>query len=358
MGLIDGFVLLGLFLVGLPLAALVGTLLGKLFGIPRLGGCLPGLVLFTIVFGVPVALALTGVPTVASVEAKQERVRVVGYTGHWYHSYRLVLHYKPPNVASADFTTRSPVSDSVTLNVSATRDAFDRARVGSKVAVVYLPYRPSIGRLADRSFVDLLSEIYALPDVRIGLLMMLAIGLAVWISARTPNFRLRYPVLKAVRVGIFTVCFLTAMTGMWLGFQNPSPVPESAVNDSADARVVTWRRIDITLFSLSNSNHSSSPLAQPFDVVELEFTPTALGQLVHAADAVDSGSVRGLEQGDVLRIRYDAGAPRTIRIQGGTRTYRAKNARDIGEQILFSMAVLLALFGISMWWARRKRTAP
>lgn len=351
MGLVDGFLLLGLFLFGLPLAAAVGTLLGKLFHVPRLGSWLPGLVLLVILFGFPVSLRVAGVRATAHVAEKREDVRVFGYTGTWYNNYNLVVRFKPPEASRADPTSRNSLSDSISLSIAATRELFDRARVGGTVSVVYLPFRPSIGKLADRSFVDLLREMLAVRDILLGLVLVLAVAVAVVLS----RWSTRNPSARTVRAFGFAVCFVTAIGAGWLGFQNPVSVPESAVNATAVGRIVQWRRVDRTLLSFSNSRRSSEPLAQPFDVVEVEFTPPLLNQVVHAADAIDSGSVGRFVSGAPLRIRYDARAPRTVRIDGGTRTYRAKNARGMVEQVLFVLIALLVLVGLSALWGLRKK---
>jgi hypothetical protein len=352
MGLVDGFVLLGLFLFGLPLAAVVGTLLGKLFHVPRLGSWLPGLVLLVILFGVPVALRVAGVRATARVQEKRERVTVFNYTGSWYNSYHLGVRFKPPEASRADPTSRSPMSDSIALNVAATRDLFDRARVGGTVDVVYLPFRPSIGRLAERSFVDLLREMLAVPDILLGLVALFATVVAIMLSNRS----LSNPTVRAARAILVGACLITIVGAGWLAYQNPTSIPESAVNTPGVGRVVQMRRVDRTLLSFSSPRNNSEPLAQPFDVVEVEFTPPILNQVVHAADAVDSGSVHGLGLGGLLPIRYDARSPRTIRITGGTRTFRVRNARSMAGQTLFVLTALLVLVGTSALMARRKKT--
>lgn len=351
MGLVDGFFLLGLFLFGLPLAAVVGTLLGKLLHMPRLGGFLPGLVLLVIIFGVPVALRVAGAPATALVEEKRERITVFPYTGTWYNSYNLVVRFKPPQASLADPSSRNGSRDSVRLSIAATRDLFDRARVGETVAVTYLPFRPSIGKLADRSFVDLLREMLAVRDIMLGIVLAAAIIVAVTFSSRSSV----NPAARAARYVVLAACFVAVIGAGWLGYQNPTSVSESAVNAATIARVVQVRRIDRTLFDFSNSDHSSAPLAQPFDVVEVEFTPPSVAQVVHAADAVDSGSVRGLALGAPVPIRYDAAVPRTIRIDGGTRTFRATNARMMGEQTGIALATLVVLGGLTIALSRRKK---
>jgi hypothetical protein len=350
MGLVDGFFLLGLFLFGLPLAAVVGSLLGRLLHMPRLGGCLPGLVLLVIIFGVPVALRVSGVPGTAQIAEKRESVTVLPYTGTWYNRYHLVLHYKPPGASLGDPTSRN-WTDSLSLSLAATRDIFDRARVGQTIGITYLPFRPSIGKLTERSFLDLIREMLSVRDILVGVVLVLGVIVAIAVSGRTPT----NPAARTVKYVVLAACLVTVLGAGWLGYQNPPSVSEYAVNAAAVGRVVQVRRIDRTLFDMSSSDHSSAPLAQPFDVIEVEFTPPMLAQVVHAADAVDSGTVRGLALGSPLSIRYDAAAPRTIRLDGGTRTYRATNAREMGEQTAIMLGALVILGGLSVVLSRRKR---
>jgi len=73
---------------------------------------------------------------------------------------------------------------------------------------------------------------------------------------------------------------------------------------------------------------------------------------VRATDAVDSGSVHGLDIGAPLSIRYAAATPRMVRIAGGTRTFRARNARGMLEQ----MAIVSGMLGVMLaFWAVMQR---
>lgn len=345
MGLVDGFLLLGVFFLGLPVAAVVGALLGRLLHLPRLAGCLPGLVLLTVLFGVPLSLRVAGVHGTAQVAERRESVKVLGYTGSSFNTYSLVLHFRPPGMSLADATTRITSGDSLRLSAKTTRDVFDRTTVGDVVDIVYLPFRPSIGKLADRSLLDLFREMLAVTEIALGLLVMLAIAATIALSRLT----LVRPALRRTRAVAIAACAVVIFGAGWLSYQNPRPVPESAVDASAVARIVGVQRIDRTLFSFDNSSssgRSSEKLVQPFDVVEVEFTPPSIGQVVRATDAVDSGSIHGLDIGAPLSIRYAAATPRMVRIAGGTRTFRARNARGMLEQtaILGGMLVVLLAF--------------
>ena len=353
MGLVDGFLLVGLFLVGLPLAAVVGRVLGRLLHVPRLAGCLPGLTLLTLLFGVPIALRVAGVHGAARVVEKRESMHVFGYSGSSTDTYHLVLHFSPDRASLADATTRIPSSDSLRLSVAAARDVFDRTRVGDVVDIVYLPFRPSIAKLASAPFVGLPGAMLAVPEIAFGLLAVLAMAVAIALSRITLVNR----GLRTIRAVAIAACGVVILGAGWMTYQNPRSVPESAVDASAVARIVGVQRIDRTLFSFDNTNQQSSEaLEQPFDVVEVEFTPPTLGQPVHATDAVDAESMRGLESGAPLSIRYATATPRTIRIAGGTRTFRARNARGMLEQTAIAGGMLLAV--LAFWAVVRRRRRP
>jgi hypothetical protein len=328
--------------------------LGKLLHVPRLAGCLPVFTLLAIPFGVPVALRVAGVHGTAHVAEKRESMHVFGYSGSSTHTYHLVLHFSPGSASLADATTRIPSSDSLRLSAAAARDVFDRTRVGDVVDIVYLPFRPSIGKLASAPFIGLLRAMLAVPEIAFGLLAVLAMAVAIALSRVTVVNR----GLRTIRAVAIAACGVVILGAGWMTYQNPRSVPESAVDSSAVARIVGVQRIDRTLFSFDNTNQQSSEaLDQPFDVVEVEFTPPMLGQPVHATDAVDAGSLRGLESGAPLSIRYATATPRTIRIAGGTRTFRATNARGMLEQIAIVGGMLLVLLAFWTVVQRRKRPA-
>ena len=89
MGLIDAFVLVGLFFVGLPLAGAVGWLMRTVFRTRRFSALPLLIVLATIVAGAPLALRIAGVQTDARVVGRDERVRVNPRDGGWASEPRL-----------------------------------------------------------------------------------------------------------------------------------------------------------------------------------------------------------------------------------------------------------------------------
>ena len=89
------------------------------------------------------------------------------------------------------------------------------------------------------------------------------------------------------------------------------------------------------------SGYSSSDYPQPYELVELVFTPAGRDRPVTAVDAVDQGSVPGLTAGAMVAITYPPDAPRQARLTVGTRDYWWKNWLGAGVAI----GGLLALRG-------------
>jgi hypothetical protein len=76
---------------------------------------------------------------------------------------------------------------------------------------------------------------------------------------------------------------------------------------------------------------------------------------VLAVDAVDSGSVAGLEHGAVLPVRLDARSPRDARLAQGERTFMTRNRYHFLVPIV-GFGALLTL-GAMGWRSRRTRAA-
>ena len=62
-------------------------------------------------------------------------------------------------------------------------------------------------------------------------------------------------------------------------------------------------------------------ISHPFQMVDVEFTPGARAESVHALDRVDLGSVPGLREGAVVPVTYPLADPRAGWMSIGTRDY-------------------------------------
>jgi hypothetical protein len=78
-------------------------------------------------------------------------------------------------------------------------------------------------------------------------------------------------------------------------------------------------------------------------MVDLEFTPQAAGEPVHALDRVDLASVSNLRIGTTVPISYSTHQPRFARIEGGTRTYRDKAVAYIAKVTFIGSAAIVGV---------------
>jgi hypothetical protein len=135
------------------------------------------------------------------------------------------------------------------------------------------------------------------------------------------------------------------------GARRPAPPDGTA---RAQARVHEVRRIE---YALATRRSSDFELRLPYDVAALAFVPAAGADTVVAVDAVDAESVRGLEPGATVRVRFDPAAPRAATIDGGSRTYYDAN-RPLYIAIVggtFAAATLIGVLVSSKTGRRRRR---
>ncbi len=95
----------------------------------------------------------------------------------------------------------------------------------------------------------------------------------------------------------------------------------------------------VTLFTAATSTRSRSGLLRPYQRVEFSYSVPGLDTPVKAADAIDAGSVTGLEVGGQAKIEYAQDEPRLARLVGATYNYRWLN--PLGE---IGVPVLLLVF--------------
>ena len=354
MGFIDSFLLLGIFFVGLPVAAAVGWVLEKLFRSPFLGRLPILAVLVVSLFGVPLALRVAGVPTTARVIGHDERVTLASRDGSWTTSQWLRVRFLPAHAGRADPVMRDR-SDSLTLELRSTAAMYDSTPVGAAVPVTYVSFRPSIARLTERTFDDLRREALAIGGVPEMLALVVAGLLAVTLSSWKPA----WPAARRLRTGAFALLGVTAAAaGLRLAIISPVRGVGGTLPALAAARVEDVSSVGVGRCLLCGRN-SSQPLNQPYQVVTLAYTPSGARWPVRTADAVDSGSVRGLREGSVVAVRYAPATPRQVRIDGAARTFETRNGRDAFRDSLLLGGAMLALF-LAFHWVRQKvwRRAP
>lgn len=352
MGLVDTFILLGLFLVGVPLAGALGWLLRTVFRTNRLSGLPVLIVLVTIVAGAPLALRVAGVPTDARVVSRDELIRT-NRDGSWMSIRTLHVRFRPTDATRADPTSREVNTDSVNVGVRAGEDEFDHAAVGALVPVTYVALRPSIAKLADRTIGDFWGEVLAIGGIREGGSALLALACIVFVWRWSPQAA----ALRALRGGALVVtvgAFVAVAT--YSALHSPAHGSDEPTPAAASARVEAVSTIS-SLATHRQGRLASEQLVQPYEVVTLAFTPYGARFPVRTADAIDSGSVRGMVMGAMIPVHYAPDHPRAARIDGAMRTFETRNGRDRIEWAAVCVGGLVVLWLFAAWRRSRHRMA-
>ena len=276
-----------------------------------------------------------GVPVTGRVAAKHERI-VVGDepSGEWRRYHEVAAAFELPDGGGWQATVRVP------------QERYDALRAGDPIELRYLPQFPLLARTTDRSTASVVSELaWGLAEIPI---LMWVVGgfLALWIAARMGTI----PVLAAGAAWLAAAYFLLLSPPSREG---PRPAQAMAqvrgvtLVDKSPGRVYRARRW---------TSRFNRRLEVPYQVVEL-LVPVRSGRdTVLAVDAVDSGSVAGLANGEVLPVRLDPAAPRDAQLAAGTRRFVAAN-RDHFLIPVVGCAILGALMGLAYDWRRRTRHA-
>ena len=341
MGFFDAFALVGLFLIGVPVAMAIGWLLEKLFGVAWLGRLPILAALLLAIAGVPLALHVAGQRAEGRVLDRQERLTISWRNGSWSSSQLLQVRFQPLHSERADPTTRDEASGAVTLWLPSTAEAFDRTALGATVPVTYVAFRPSVANLSDRTLGDFGRELLGVGHgrmVTVFMVVLLCLAVAGGSSPKTEGGRrLRRRALVVLGVALAGVGLRVGLTSAAQGSDEPMPA-------AALARV---ERIAL----VTGRPGSREPLKQPFEVAELLFTPQGAAFPVRAGDAVDRGSMRGLVAGAMVPIHYAPDHPRAVRLDGGTRTFEVRNGRDTLLEWLAWLAAFGAVGGALLWFS-------
>jgi hypothetical protein len=82
-------------------------------------------------------------------------------------------------------------------------------------------------------------------------------------------------------------------------------------------------------------------MAQPVQVVGVEFVPAGKTDTVLAVDLIDAGSVRGLKENAQVPVEYEAASPRTAYIGGASRGFVARNLTGLEIEIGLCVALFI-----------------
>lgn len=260
-----------------------------------------------------ISLYLDRQPTISgTVESKTEEIDVDS-DGNWSSVLTVRVTYTPPDAIEP--TSR---------DLSADAAVYDRVSAGDPVDVRHLHLGGwfAFARLSDRSTLSILlgarAWLLLLP-------LVVAVGLLLWMKTAVSK-QGKWSVILAM--GALTLfVFLVDYTAQWRAAW-PLAGPQTTA-------VATVRQV--TRFTEVGGSDESppEPLVQPFDLVQVEFVPEERRDPVMAADIIDADSLV-LETGGTATVYYLVNQPRTVRLEGGARTYVWKNT-------LWSLATLMLL---------------
>jgi len=287
--------------------------------------------------GGSVWLDRNGEPVVAKVTSKTEEISVThDPQGGWYRYYRV----------GAEFDAAGAL---MSATVTVDRARYDALHLGDSLEIHYLPTLPLFARTPDRSTATVAAEAaHHLLDSR--LLWWIGGGvLAMVIAAR-------------IGMALIVVTGLFWMVAGYVLLLRAPPVPEpSGVEATARVRSVTLvtkspaRRSPSRRRSRAFRSESTTRLAVPYQVVQLEVPVGGQQDSLLAVDAVDSGSVAGLAVGAMLRVRCPKEDARAALLTEGTRTFVVRNRYHYLPAVV--VVPLIGMLGAGGFRSRRKRRA-
>jgi hypothetical protein len=233
--------------------------------------------------------------------------------------------------------------------LSLPRERYDALRLGDSVTIHYLPFFPLVARAADRTTLQALGDagtrFLADPFV-VPLLIWLLAGFAgLWLASR----------MATAVIPLVGAAWVVAA----LMFLFPAAKPPAGGPTTVRARVQGVTLISKAPERRTARRHRAGSafgdvrlLQVPYQVVQLRVPVPGRPDSVVAVDAVDSGSVAGLQSGAALQVRYDPSDPRQAQLVQGRRTFLDRNRYHFRVPMIG-----LAIVGmLGAWGARTRRT--
>ena len=278
-------------------------------------------------FGWPRYIDRNGTAASGVIQEKRESIRI--WYAEWYRRFEIIAAYS----AAGQPMTRHAICD-------VDEKTFDSLRVGDRVPVHYFPallvqpliaadhlepcspfvisWRSDLVQRLSVAIVPLLALFFAWRFLRI--------RLAGWLLLPWLFFALYYLVVPRLE-----------------------PEPAQPVAATAQVDFVN----EVTKIHFGRRRRSDIELFHPYEIVRLRFAAPGKNTPVTAVDKVDKGSVPNLAKGQTVPIVYDAGNPRIVRLQQGTREF----SRQAGGEVILLGAVMLGLVLLAAGIGRLLRRA-
>ena len=293
------------------------------------------LVIFGALVGGSVWLDRKGEQVVAKVTSKTEEITVThDPQGGWYHYFRV----------GAEFDAAGAL---MSATVTVDRARYDALHLGDSLEIRYLPILPLLARTPDRSTATVAADAAH---------HLLGSRLLWWIGGGA------IAMVIAARIGIvpIVVAGLFWMAAGYVLLLRAPPVPEPrGVETTARVRSVTLVTKSPVRRSRSRSrgfrSESTTRLAMPYQVVQLQVPVPGRADSLLAVDAVDSGSVAGLAVGAMLPVHYPKDDARAALLTEGTKTFVVRNRYHYLPAVV--VVPLIGMLGAWGFRSRRKRGA-
>jgi hypothetical protein len=324
------------------------------------------LVLFAVLgyasYVIPAAyLSVAGVTFPGQVVAKHESI-VLGPAGTSEHHFDVTYRYRPTALKAAATGSHDvgPVASSIPL-------------VGASSALDDVAWTSRIPRGSDdaRNVADWLAcgaavvvGLAAYRTRRRWLVVIAGTCAATVLSTILWFGAFVFPVLflgwrRKPETGVGWVLLLSVpLTATFLYWRIPWPVEMPPGPQRVVMATVQSTRESTSIWNIGPRTGGRN-VPQPFEMVDLEFTPEGATEAVHALDGVDVGTVAGLERGSMVRVTYPVSDPRAGRMIGGTRTY-ARRALVHVLTVAYVPAgiVVLVLLPVMGFVGKRVRASP
>jgi hypothetical protein len=341
------------------------------------------LAVFTSPFWLAAYVETTGRIIEGVVTSKHEAIEMPG-DDRWQHVFRVAYRYRPTGAAFPK-TGEHPVDAAL----------FHRLHAGSRVAVRYTEFpllsaMQGVGSyLADSTWCSRKSfdgDTWIRLAEGAGVVIAALLGFAAFRARNRPlgwmaaliGGSLASSVLLAGFV-VFPVLFLLwcrnrgrgygslflatlSLTAalLYLRIPRPTTLP---VGPTREANAIV-RRIGVVK-RLWADDEGAQGIRDPYQMLDLEYTPAGAAEPIHAMDRIDLNSLPGLSEGASVRIQYSAAEPGAARVLGGTREYPLKTM-DYMMALTFGFGAALTLgFGLILFiegkvrgWYTRLLTRP
>ncbi|GEM_PF-4696848 len=282
--------------------------------------------------------------------AKREAILLPGGDS-WDHVFEVTYRYQPsdsyhPEIAKhrvdAALYRRAKIGDSVTVRYSSLRMLRPVVGLGS-----FLDESSLLSRLG----IELLTpgHLAAIATILVGSLIALFAHtarsvrwgvIAAWIALVTAPVPflvitafIVFPMLfwcwRHERTSFYGLLFLGSipfsMAAVYFDIPQSTQLPADSRQSTAMVRQVHVVDEIWTNYGKDAEDAGGQHIRQPFQIIDLEFTPDSASDSIHTLDRVDLNSVAGLREGGTTQIVYSSADPDIARIVGGTRNYPLLN---------------------------------